>query len=314
MLRVPNRRIAFLSKLLPAGPDPAPPLTPAEQRELVAAYFYPDFDAPAHPIDNPITGEWQKMCDVAKPGSIIIANHESGTASVKDPKYEVAIKYGQDRGYKVVSYVGTRWGEKPRDELATQAKNQMEWYKPDGIFLDEMVYTPEQDVPTGGTARSYYKAISKIIRSGPRNRDGSVKMVIGNPGNVNEEQGDWGLRRPRFPFWPFSKYPVLDILVAFENTAAEYKTWVQPSWLYPGTNRAHAYRFAHMVHSAKSIPVSEEDAITELSRQRHAGYVYVTTEKAGTDPTDPGGDMGIWNMLAPSWFSRFGPLPLPPVQ
>lgn len=310
MFQVPIRRTALLlSKLLPAGPDPTPPLTRDEQRELVAAYFYPDFGVPADPEDNPITGEWQKMCDVAKPRSIIIANHESGAALVKDPKYEEAIKHGQDRGYKVVSYVGTTWGEKPRGDLATQVRNQIEWYKPDGIFLDEMVYTPEQHVPAGGTARNYYTAISKIIRSGPRNRDGSVKMVIGNPGNVNEEQGNWGLRRPPFPFWPFSKYPVLDILVAFEHTAAEYKTWVQPNWLYPGNNRAGAYRFAHMVHTVKSIPVSEEEAVTELSRNHHAGYVYVTTEKAGTHPTDPRRDEGLWNMLPPSWFSRSGPPP-----
>lgn len=322
MFRVPVRRTALLagkavgmSRFVPAAGDPAPPLTAAEQRDLVPAYFFPDLGADQ---DNPTEGQWTKMCHVANPGSIIIANDHNGDrdfeGAVADPEYVRAVEHCQNRGYKVVSYVATTYGEKPRGKLKIQVRNQLEWYQPDGIFLDEMLYYSQRPAD-GVSAKEYYTEISKVIRSGPRNSDGSVKMVIGNPGNVIEEQGDWALRRP--PWWSlFRKHPVLDILIAVEKEAADYKNWPQPNWLYPGNDRARAYRFAHMVHGANSIPVSDEHevAIAELSREHHAGYVYVTTEEEGTDATDPHRDPILWNELAPSWFSRLGPLPLPPVQ
>lgn len=313
MFGIPNPRTVLLasnaagmSTLLPAVPDPAPPLTPAEQRDLVPAYFYPDLGTD---IDTPADGDWKKMCDVARPGSIIIANHDSGEGGAPDTNYEVAVQYCQNRGFKVMSYVATTYGQKPWSTLDRQVQNQMSWYKPDGIFLDEMMYFSDQlvagetETAQQVTSKTYYTRISNIIRSGPRNRDGSVKMVIGNPGNVIEEQGDWGLRKPPW-WWPLRKHPVLDILVVVEKKAVEYKTWPQPSWVYPGNARARAYKFAHMVHTVKGFPVSEESAIGQLSRQHHAGYVYLTTEVEGTS-TDPHSDPVLWNELSPSWFSRF---------
>ena len=200
--------------------------------------------------------------------------------------------------------MATTNGTKARDTLEKQVRNQMLWYQPDGIFLDEMNYSKGQSA-AGGTVRDYYTWISGIIRQGPANRDGSAKMVIGNPGNVSESQGDWALVRPAA-----GVPPVVDILVVFEGFAKDYKTWPQPKWVYPGTDRAHAYRIAHLVHDVREHPFSQERAITELSRKHHAGYVYVTTETTGTQATgNPYTDNILWNMLAPSWFSRIGPTP-----
>lgn len=316
MFRVPILRTAHVtaavaaSSMLPefpeAAPDPAPPLASSEQRELVPAYFYPDLGIPQSP-GNPIPGEWQKMCDVAKRGSIIIANEHNGDrdqpGAVANPDYQKAVVHCQKKGYKVVSYVATTYGTKARDKLETQVRNQMSWYKPNGIFLDEMNYS-KGEAASGGTVKDYYTWISGIIRQGPANPDGSAKMVIGNPGNVSESQGDWALVRQA------GAPPVVDILVVFEGFAKDYKTWPQPKWVYPGTDRAHAYRFAHLVHDVRDLPFSQERAMTELSRKHHAGYVYVTTEVTGTQPTDnPYTDNVLWNMLAPSWFSRSGPTP-----
>lgn len=292
---------------LVAAPDPAPPLSSTEQRDLVPAYFYPDFGLPVS-SSNPVANEWQKMCDVAKPESIIVANHDDGDAKAADPAYQKAVLHCQMKGLKVVSYVFTSRGDKPRAELAQQVRNQMAWYKPDGIFLDEMNYDSNERLDEGGTVKTYYAAISDIIRSGPRNRDGSLKIVIGNPGDVSEKQGDWGLRPPT----RWGIFPIIDVLVVFEGTASKYKTWPQPTWVYPGPRqtRARAYRFAHIVHTVREFPFSEERAITDLSRRNHAGYVYVTTESEGTQPpSNPHADSVMWNMLAPSWFRRHGSPP-----
>lgn len=254
---------------------------------------------------NPIAGEWQKMCDVAKPKSIIIANDHNGdrdsSSDVAEPAYQKAVQHCQKKGLKVVSYVATTYGTKARAKLAKQVRNQMSWYNPDGIFLDEMKYTSGA-AAAGGTVKGYYTAISHIIRRGPRNRDGSIKMVIGNPGDVTEAQGDWGLRRQGIRL-----FPVVDILVVFEGPASKYKTWRQPAWVYPATDRARAFRFAHMIHTVRNIPFPEERAITEISRKNHAGYAYLTSEAVGTQPpSNPNRDSVLWNMLAPSWFTRFG--------
>lgn len=67
------------------------------------------------------------MCDVAKPGSIIIANHDSGEGGVKDLNYEGAVLHCQNKGYKVMSYVATTYGGKPWITLDEQVHNQMSW-------------------------------------------------------------------------------------------------------------------------------------------------------------------------------------------
>jgi hypothetical protein len=314
MFRVPILRTAHATatiSMLPALPeaapgDPTPPLTSSEQRELVPAYFYPDLGIPQMP-GNPIPGEWQKMCDVAKRGSIIIANEHNGDrdqpGAVANPDYQKAVAHCQRKGYKVVSYVATTYGTKARDRLEAQVRNQLAWYKPNGIFLDEM-NNSKGEPAAGGTVQEYYTWISGIIRQGPANPDGSAKLVIGNPGNVSEPQGDWAVARPA------GARPVVDILVVFEGFAKDYKSWSQPAWVYPGTDRAHAYRFAHLVHDVGAFPFSQERAITELSRKHHAGYVYVTTEVTGTQASDnPHTDNVLWNQLAPSWFSRIEPTP-----
>lgn len=285
--------VAVSTFLLPgvavAAPDPAPALTASEQREIVPAYFYPDL--------NKSDSQWKKMCSVAAPKSVIIMNPGSGPGKAKDPNYTNVVKYCRDRGHNVIGYVSTRYGKRNPDHVRADINNYLKWYQANGIFLDEMNNNADApafgDNPNAGVrkkVKDYYSRLSAHIRLHAADPLGPSQMVVGNPGDVSQAQGPWA-------------FGVVDILVVFEGTAAKYTKWAQPTWVYPGTNRAHAYRFAHLVHGVRSVPVSQEGAIRDRSRKLHAGYVYVTPEieirDASGKVTNP-----LWNELSRFWLTR----------
>ncbi|MFE4834899.1 spherulation-specific family 4 protein [Arthrobacter sp. NPDC056691] len=309
MIHISNRTPAFvavtaaaislcLATPAVAATDPAPPLTSAEQRELVPAYFYPR----VNPNDG-IVDQWERMCSVAKGKSIIVMNPNSGPGVKVDSNYTAAVKYCRDRGHKVVGYVYTNYGQRDPQGVRDDVDKYLRQYEADGIFLDEMNNYAQRAAFGGMTSRSYYSAISKYVRTHGADPVGPAQMVIANPGDVSQEQGPWAID-PNYN----SGQKVVDVLVVFEGTAAKYSTWAQPTWVYQGTDRVQAYRFAQLVHSARAIPRSQEQSLLELSRNRHAGYVYVTPEveikDAGGHVTNP-----LWNELSPYWFNRI----LPPV-
>jgi hypothetical protein len=271
-----------------AAPDPTPPLTSTEQRDIVPAYFYPDLDSPG--------SQWKKMCETAATGSIIIMNPDSGPGKKVNPDYIKAISYCQGRGHKVIGYVHTDYGKRSLTKVTSEIDNYLKWYEADGIFLDEMNNNADDPTldknPIDNTTmnvKNYYSFLSQFIRQHTADPSGPSQTIVGNPGDVSEQQGPWA-------------FEAVDVLVVFEGTAAKYSTWVQPHWAYPGTHRQHAYRLAHLVHGVSSQSSSGHSAVLARSQHNHAGYVYLTPEVEIRDTSgtliDP-----LWNELSPFWFS-----------
>jgi Spherulation-specific family 4 len=64
---------------------------------------------------------------------------------------------------------------------------------------------------------------------------------------------------------------VADVIVIFENTWEMYQGWAPPEWVF----RHPETMFWHLVHGAPTV--ADMRAAVALSRQRNAGFVYVTS-------------------------------------
>jgi hypothetical protein len=246
------------------GAEAMAPLTEAEQRNLVPAYFYPDY---SHQ-----NSRWQRLVDNAKPGSLVVINPHSGPGSARDVNYVHAIDDCRARGLKVLGYISTGRGNVPLRPtypwiLGRRTKNVVEqidayrsWYpKLAGVFLDEMNNNAQDRAIERRGFFTHYTTVEQYhagLKAEVRKR--TQQTIVGNPREVSESQGDWA-------------FGAVDVLVVQQSGESEYLSWTPPSWVYPGTSRSQAFRIAHLVHG-----VTDEREVAETSRARHAGYVYIT--------------------------------------
>lgn len=269
------------------GANPEPALSANEQRDIVPAYFRPHLGE-----DGSL---WRKMAARMKPGSIAIMNPASGPGPGED-EYEEAIElcHSYQRRLRVIGYVSTDYGRRPLSQVISDIEAYVDYYPDlDGVFLDELNNNQHQPLGDVGSPNvgEYYAAIRAKVSERPR------QIIVGNPGNVSDSQGDW-------------VFEVVNVLVTHENQATSYLAWEQPDWVYPGTDRDHAYRNAHLVHAVQrsiaSAAPSQEKRVLAASRERHAGYVYVTDEASPPEAL-------LWDRLPKSWDDRL-PYPLPPAR
>jgi Spherulation-specific family 4 len=131
-----------------------------------------------------------------------------------------------------------------------------------GIFLDQ--------APSAcGDANTYVDVYRELVRAVRELLPGA--FVALNPGTVPAE----------------CYAEVADTIVIFENTYAEYRSWAPPSWV----SRYPRRRFWHLVHATRT-PAEMRTAI-DLSKRRHAGYVYVTNDTI-TAMGSPWGTLPPW--------------------
>jgi hypothetical protein len=246
------------------GADPTAPLTETEQRNLIPAYFYPDY---SHQ-----NSRWQRMVDNARPGSLVVINPNSGPGSGRDVNYVHAIDDCRARGLKVLGYITTGRGTVPLRPtypwiLGRRTKNVLEqidayrsWYpKLGGVFLDEMNLNAQERVVERRGFFTHYTTVEQYhagIKAEVRKR--TQQTIVGDPRGVPEAGGEWA-------------FDAVDVLVVQHTDEREYLAWTPPRWVYPGTSRTQAYRIAHLVSG-----VTDEREVAEASRARHAGYVYLT--------------------------------------
>jgi hypothetical protein len=186
----------------------------------------------------------QALTVMPSAGQVMIINPRNGPGAKVDPNYQAAAKAARAAGVKVLGYVHTLYGERDLNAVFTDILWHFEWYQVDGIFLDE-ASEDRKDL-------AYYKLIADGIHS----LDGE-KMVVLNPGT-----------------YPAEEYAgIADIIVTAEMAYAKYKKdRGVPAWVakYP------ASRFCHIVHGVSNIARMRE--VVQLSRDRNAGYVYVTDD------------------------------------
>jgi hypothetical protein len=193
-------------------------------------------------------GEWTQAAPDGNGPQVIILNPASGPGPSPDASFQSAVRSAQHDGTQVIGYIGTEYGQRPAAQVRAWIRDYHAWYGVNGIFLDQ--------TPTDGSGGiGYYRALAADIH----------QLMPGAPIWLNPG------------VYPDRAYmSVGSVVMAFEGSYASYQTLRIPAW----ARQYQAGRFAHTVYAT---PQSDLASAVGLSRQRNAGYVFVTP-LAGANP------------------------------
>jgi Spherulation-specific family 4 len=289
--------LAALSVALAGGcnRDPEPP------RQYIAV---PAYWSPAVPSGSAMFGQLALTAPATK---IVVVN---GSLSAPEKPYHPAwasvVGTLSEAGIRPLGYVDTGYlgatfdaaasphvtrpagpgkGSSDRAAWLAQIEGDIEdWYALygsaglDGIFLDQTVSICGPD----GAFSELYRRIVGMVRSGRPNA-----YVILNPGRSVEQ----------------CYADMADTIVTFEGTFDQYlNRAAAPAWEQTGAPE----RFWHLVHQVPDVAGMAR--AVELSKQRNAGYVYVTDDRVSADGRDH-----PWDTIPPTgyWHAElnavFGP-------
>jgi hypothetical protein len=217
-------------ELLPPIPDASPRL-----RLLVPAYFYPGGEGMA---------EWDKLLEAPDPSAIvIIVNTASGPGKIADPKYIRVISRARQRGFTVIGYVSTRYGERPLQESKEDIDRWILFYPGlQGIFVDEQASLADRI--------SYYADLYDYAR-----KERGLSLVINNPGTTCAEE--------------YLAQSVADVVCLIESTK-DFDAFHPPTWM----SRYKASRFAGEFPKIDD-PEKMKRYVREMLAKR-VGYCYIT--------------------------------------
>jgi hypothetical protein len=221
----------------------------AAQHIAVPAYF------------NPSSAYWAQLTQGAPAVGVAIANPNNGPGTAFDQGYANAIRAAANAGVRVIGYVDTGYfgttGRTTRNGQTTTAAwtaqsegDVATWYSLyggyglGGIFFDDGL--------ADCAHVSLYQAVNTYTK---QNHPGAY--TVDNPGTAAEQ----------------CYADAADTIVMFEGTYASYTGWSAPAW---ELNYGDPNKFYHLVY-ATPTQANEANAMT-LSKQRNAGYVYVTPD------------------------------------
>jgi hypothetical protein len=170
---------------------------------------------------------------------MVVVNPDSGPGAQEGRDYGEAVRTLQASGIRVLGYVPTTYGGRPRAAVLADIRRYLEWYRVDGIFFDE--------TSSDAALLPYYRDLSRQARGD------AGRVVVLNPGV------------PPAPGY----FDVADVVVTFEGTYDGYADAMSatPQWL----RELGPDRVAHLVHGATRAEAL--DAVAGAA----AGYVYVTS-------------------------------------
>jgi hypothetical protein len=157
----------------------------------------------------------------------------------------------QADGAKVFGYIYTCFGgatcgpglppTRSVSEILAQAQTYAQWYKVDGIFLDE--------VSNQSSALGYYSTVALGLRAQQANW-----RIVGNPGTAV----------------PAAYLDVADTLVTYESGAGSFAAAITEPWMLT----ADPTRQAALLYD---VPAEAQmDALLAAATGRGAGYIYIT--------------------------------------
>jgi hypothetical protein len=249
------RRSAILpvvaAALLATGVGAAPAQAAATTQHIaVPAYFNPSGST-----------YWTQLDQSAPAVGVAIANPDNGPGTTFDQGYANAIRAAANAGIRVIGYVDTgyfgttgrttRGGQTTTAAWTTQAEGDVAtWYSLygsyglGGIFFDD------------GLADCAHVGLYETVNTYTKQNHAGA-YTVDNPGTAAD-----------------SCYAdAADTIVMFEGSYASYTGWSAPAW---ELNYADPNKFYHLVYATAS-QADEANAMT-LSKQRNAGYVYVTPD------------------------------------
>jgi len=185
---------------------------------------------------------WTKLENGAPTVGLAIINPNSGPGSSQDANYVAEIRRARAKGILVLGYVHTSYGARAAATVKAEVNKYYSWYGVNGIFFDE--------ASTNCTKKTYYQGLYNYVKA----KNAAAKIVI-NPGTNTPE----------------CYITTASIIVNFEDRYSAYITWRPSGWevKYP------ASRFWHLVIATPQSKLSNAMA---LSKNRHAGWIYVTPD------------------------------------
>ena len=155
-----------------------------------------------------------------------------------------SVHAAQAAGITVVGYVGTDWGARSLSAVEAEVNAYYSWYGVDGVFFDQ--------ASTSCAYSPYYGMLNAFVKA-----KGGIARTILNPGTQTSQ----------------CYVSAADILVTFEGSYTQYVR----SHSAPGWEASYApSHFWHIIYDAPTTSAAAQ--AVQLSRQRGAGYVYVTPD------------------------------------
>ncbi|MGB4979574.1 MAG: Ig-like domain-containing protein, partial [Anaerolineae bacterium] len=273
------------------------PTTP--QKLAIPSYFYPDRSGGAGQL------LWNRMIAGYPTVGLVIANpglyglqdpriDPAPRANYDDPNYRAQVQESQAAGQLVLGYTHTSYGGRDPYMVKSDIDLLYRLFNVDGIFLDE--------APTDCGNLAYFQDLYTYIKNKTL-PDGSPvhgKLVVLNPGTQTAE----------------CYMAVSDIILTFEGyyndpgPGIPAGQWYRDNYLAPAwVSDYPASRFWHLVHTTGTV--EEMVQAVHLSKDRHAGWIYVTPDAMDNpwDTLPPDSDPGSY------WaeeLTAVRPLPEPP--
>jgi hypothetical protein len=171
---------------------------------------------------------------------VVILDPDNGPGERPDPRYVASLSALAGTGVRVFGYIDADYGRTPHARMAEEVRRYGEWYRPEGIFLDQ--------TPGAAAASPNIVDAASVVRS-----EGLALAI--NPGQPDIDPADAELA---------------DHVVDFEGTLTAYESSRFGSW----RQRHDAAKFWHLVYDVPDARSMR--AVVSLATERHAGLVYVT--------------------------------------
>jgi hypothetical protein len=254
---IPRKLRFVLSAGALAGVLALSPQADAQQQIAVPTYFFPTFDGAGNP-----SGYWGQFFSAVPTAGLGVINPGSGPGASPSTSYQNLMSK-KPNGVKIIGYVYSDYGSRALSSVQADIDKYYLWYPTvDGIFVDEA------NNNSCTVELNYYRSLYNYIKG----KSASATVVL-NPGAATLE----------------CYVNSSDILITFESDFASYSG----SW-----SSGHAWeanyptsRFWHLVHGTSSGNMA---TALNLSRQRRAGWVYVTDDVM----------INPWDTLASYWSAE----------
>jgi spherulation-specific family 4 protein len=233
--------------------------TTVDQRTLWPGYAPPNWWAG---FPNSAWNNWADYAPAGqdRAGSIAIMNPASGPGTAVNSDWTAVVNHARNCGHRVLGYVDTNYAARPAADVEADIDKYYSWYPVDGIMFDRM--------SNNVADATYYRA-----RYAYAHTKAATVLVVGNPGAAAST--DWQVKTPKSA----------DLLIVFEDTAANYLTWTPPGWITGSTYPTAT--FAHLVHACAAV-----DLPTMIARSKtlRAAYRYITDDVM----PNPWDTLGLW--------------------
>ncbi|MDQ2683445.1 MAG: discoidin domain-containing protein, partial [Chloroflexota bacterium] len=192
-------------------------------------------------FDPTTTSLWQKTTATGSGVALVIVNPNSGVGSRYDSVWSEVVHDSLEAGFRVLGYVQTDYGTRSPSAVIEEMNQYRRWYGVKDFFLDE--------ADTAYASVDRYRTMVRDVHKG-----GGIAVL--NFGWI-----------PHHAYMEFT-----DVAGVFEASYELYgDAYERPSWFY----NYPPERFLHIVHST---PTREWRTVVQRSRDRNAGYVWVTDD------------------------------------